>query len=78
MTAAAAEAWGREPSQVAEQRPSLGGTGRLSLLTPPGWACQMPGAHPSQGQCQGPQEAIGAVRLRARPIGAKPTPSGTC
>lgn len=34
MTAAAAEAWGREPSQVAEQRPSLGGTGRLSLLTP--------------------------------------------
>lgn len=56
MTAAAAEAWGGEPSQVAAWRPSLGWGGaprsahspRLPLL----------GAHPSQGQGQ---EATGAV-----------------
>lgn len=35
MTAAAAEAWGGEPSQVAEQRPSLGwGGAPLSAYSP--------------------------------------------
>lgn len=41
MTAAAAEAWGGEPSQVAEQRPSLGWGGHL-------------GSHPRAGPARCP------------------------
>lgn len=66
MTAAAAEAWGGEPGQVAEQRPSLGWGGAPLSAYSPGWPCWMTGAHPSLRQCQGPWEAPSAVPLGAQ------------
>ena len=76
MTAAAAEAWGGKPSQVAEERPSLGWSRAPHSAWSPGRPCPVPGAHPSQGQGQGPQEATGGLWFpRTRPIRVRPTPS---
>lgn len=70
MTAAAAEAWGGEPSQVASGDPVWGGAGPLALLAPQGRPCRVPTL--PRAKVRDLRKPLGLPG--ARPIRARPTP----